>query len=111
MIDNIKLINIFNPETYNTVKTLPQFKKTMSKVVNLNKDIKYVHKKYNSINLLDFYTRTKETTRGIQVVAYSNVISTIMMGVYLNKNFSIEVIKDRHIIYLNSTEDLNSNEM
>ena len=111
MIDNIELISIFNPETYNTVKTLPQFKKTMKRKIDLNKDIKYIHKKYNSINLLDYYIRTKETTRGINVVAYSNVITTIMMGAYLNKNFSIEVIKDRKIIYLNSTEDLNTNEM
>lgn len=110
MIDKIEFINIFNPETYNMVKTLPTFRKIIPDKVNINKNSKYIYKNYNSINLLDYYIRNKETSRGIEIVAYSNVISKIMLGIYMNKNFTIEVIKDRKVIYLNDPDDLNKNE-
>lgn len=110
MIDKIEFINIFNPDSYNLVKTLPTFKKKIPDKINIDKNSKYIYKNYNSINLLDYYIRNKETSSGIQVVAYSNIISKIMLGIYMNKNFTIEVIKDRKIIYLNEPDDLNSNE-
>jgi hypothetical protein len=110
MIDKIELLNIFNPETYNTVKTLPTFRKKLPSTINLDKKIKYIHKNFNSINLLDYYIRSQENTSGIHVVAYSNVISKILMGIYTKKNFTIEVITDRQIIYLNDPSNINSNE-
>jgi len=110
MIDKIEFINIFNPDSYNVVKTLPTFKKKIPDKVNINNSNKYIYKNYNSINLLDYYVRNKKTSRGIQVVAYSSVIVKIMVGIYMNKNFTIEVIKDRKIIYLNEPDDLNNNE-
>jgi hypothetical protein len=110
MIDKIEFINIFNPESYNTVKTLPTFKKRIPNKINVEKNIKYIYKKFNSINLLDYFIRSKETSRSIHAIAYSNVIAKILTGIYLNKNFTIDVIKDRKIIYLNEHEDINNNE-
>jgi hypothetical protein len=110
MIDKVKLISIFNPESYNTVKTLAIFKKTMRRKVNLDKEIDYKSENYNSMNLLDYYIRSKHSTHGLNVVTYSNVISKIMLGIYTKRSFKIEVIKDRRIIYLNNIDDNSNNE-
>lgn len=110
MISKIEYINIFNPDTHNTVKTIPTFRKKIPDKVNINKNIKYIHQNYSSVNLLDFYFKNKKTTRGIKVVTYSNIMTKILLGIYMKKNFKIEVIKDRHIIYLNEIEDINKNE-
>ncbi len=110
MISKIEYVNIFNPDTHNTVKTLATFRKKIPDKININKNIKYIHQNYSSVNLLDFYLKNKGTTRGIKVVTYSNIMTKILMGIYMKRNFRIEVIKDRHIIYLNEVEDINKNE-
>ena len=110
MISNIEFIDIINPDTHNHVKTLPTFRKNIPNIINLNKNIKYIHKNYNSIHLLNYYIHTKLHSSNIDIVSYSNVISNILLGKYLKINFQIEVIKDRNIIFLNNITDINDNE-
>lgn len=101
MIDKIEFLKLFNPETHNFTTSLAYFRKNIPNKLNLEKKIKYLYKDYNSIQLLEYYKRIKESTHGINIVTYNNVLNHILISAYINNSFKIEVLKDRHIIYLN----------
>lgn len=101
MIEHQKFIDSFNPDTYNSTKTFSKLKKKLPTKINLLKSIKYKNKNYNSINLLNLYLKKYESTRGINIISFAKTLSKILITPYINKNFKIEVIKDRKIIYFN----------
>jgi len=106
MIDKIEFLKIFNPETHNFTTSLAYFRKNIPKKLNLEKKIKYGYKDYSSINLLEYYKRIKENTHGINIVLYNNVLNHVLLSAYINNNFTLEVIKDRNIIFLNEHNNI-----
>ena len=79
MIDRIEFLKLFNPETNNFTTSLAYFRQNIPSKINLDKKIKYVYKDYSSIQLLEYYKRIKESTHGINIVTYNNILNHILI--------------------------------